>query len=78
MIKLYNLGEILGERYSGHINDVNINIEKNNYCLSKKDFYVSCDDRKLESYIEDIEDGDNFEDYCKYIFNLYKEEGYWE
>ena len=44
-------------------------------CLSEKDFYPAQDNRTLTSYIEDIEDGDNFADYCKYIFDLYEENG---
>lgn len=46
--------------------------------LTEEDFYPPTDDRVLESYIEDVEDGDNFVDYCKYIFHLYEEEGYYD
>ena len=60
-------------------------IHKNNYkfksrfsSLKEKDFYPPSDDRVLESYVEDIEDGDNFADYCEYIFNLLEEEGYYD
>ena len=34
------------------------------------------DDRNWKSNTEDIDDGDNFADYCKYIFKLYDEEEY--
>lgn len=47
-------------------------------CLSESDFYPPSDDRVLESYIEDIDDGDNYVDYCRYIFKLYEDEGYYE
>lgn len=48
------------------------------YTLSENDFYKEDDDRHLESYIEDIDGGDNFTDYCEYIFEILEEEGYWE
>ena len=48
------------------------------YYLSEADFYTSSDNRVLESYIEDIDGGDNFADYCEYIFRLYEEEGYYD
>ena len=46
--------------------------------LTEKDFYTTSDDRYLESYVEDIDGGDNFADYCEYIFELLEEEGYYE
>lgn len=45
-------------------------------CLTEIDFYPPSDDRVLKSYIEDIKGGDNFADYCEYIFELYEEEDY--
>lgn len=48
------------------------------YCLSEADFYTSSDNRVLKSYVEDIDGGDNFADYCEYIFRLYEEEGYYD
>ena len=46
--------------------------------LTKKDFYPPFDNRILESYVEDINGGDNFADYCEYIFKIYEEEGYYD
>lgn len=46
--------------------------------LSETDLYAPSDNRVLESYIEDIDGGDNFADYCEYIFKLYEEEGYYD
>lgn len=46
--------------------------------LTEQDFYTTSDNRYLESYIEDIDGGDNFADYCKYIFELLEEEDYYE
>lgn len=53
-------------------------LEKSEYDLSEKDFYPPYDNRVLESYVENIVDGDNFADYCKYIFDIYEEEGYYD
>ena len=36
------------------------------------------DDRVWESYVEDIDGGDNFADYCEYFFGLLDEEEYFE
>lgn len=52
--------------------------EKSCDYLTEEDFYPPSDDRYLESYIEDIEGGDNFADYCEYIFELLEEEEYYD
>jgi hypothetical protein len=36
------------------------------------------DDRVWESYVEDIDGGDNFADYCQYIFGMLDEEEYFD
>lgn len=54
------------------------NKEKQYYYLTEIDFYPPSDDRVWGSNIEDIEGGDNFVDYCEYIFDLLDEEGYYE
>ena len=46
--------------------------------LTEASFYPPSDDRFLKSYITDIKGGDNFADYCEYIFELLEEEGYYE
>lgn len=46
-------------------------------CLSEFNFYPPTDNRILESYIEDIDGGDNFADYCEYIFEILEEEDYY-
>jgi hypothetical protein len=46
--------------------------------LTESDFYPPSDNRYLESHVEDINGGDNFVDYCEYIFELLEEEGYYE
>lgn len=46
--------------------------------LTEQDFFTTSDSRYLESYIEDIDGGDNFADYCEYIFELLEEEGYYK
>lgn len=47
-------------------------------CLKERDFYPPLDDRVLKSNVKDIEGGDNFADYCKYIFEILDEEEYWD
>lgn len=51
---------------------------KDDSCLKESDFYPPTDDRTWKSNVEDIDGGDNFADYCKYIFKILKEEEYWE
>ena len=46
--------------------------------LNERDFYPIPDERFWESYVEDIEDGDNFADYCKYFFSICDEEEYFD
>lgn len=63
------------------INTTNIEESKNNnriYYLTEDDFNQSFDNRVLKSNVEDIKGGDNFTDYCSYIFKLYEEEGYYD
>lgn len=56
--------DILGKQYFNYLTN------NNSYSLS--------DNRVLESYVEDIDGGDNFADYCRYIFDLLEEEGYYD
>ena len=49
-----------------------------NFSLKEEDFYPPDDNRIWKSYIEDIDGGDNFEDYCEYIFKILKKENYYE
>ena len=46
--------------------------------LTEEDFYPPEDKRILKSYVEDIDDGDNFADYCEYFFELLEEENYYD
>ena len=80
----YMFEELTDEEYyeillmEGDISE-NDNLSKNDYfCLKESDFYQPCDNRILKSYIEDIYGGDNFVDYCEYIFDLYEEENYYD
>lgn len=41
-------------------------------------FYMPLDDRIWESYVYDIDGGDNFADFCEEYYLLLDEEGYWE
>lgn len=49
-----------------------------NDVLSEVDFYPPSDNRFLKSYIYDISNGDNFNDYATHIYDLYEEEEYYE
>lgn len=51
---------------------------KKDYELTEQDFYPASDDRVLTSNVEDIEDGDNFADYCEEFFELLDEEEYFD
>lgn len=45
------------------------------YCeLSEKDFYPPEDKRVFKSGVEDINNGDNFEDYSKWFYENYEDE----
>ena len=50
----------------------------NEYYLTEEDFYPPYDNRHLESYVEDIDGGDNFFEYCEYVFDIFEEENYWD
>ena len=63
----YNIDDILSE----------LNEQAYDY-LTEESFYPPSDDRHFESYVEDIDGGDNFADYCEYIFEILEEEGYYE
>lgn len=60
------------------LNQQNINLIYDEFYLTENDISFSSDDRVWTSNVEDIEDGDNFADYCEYIFNLLDEEEYFE
>lgn len=52
---------------------------------NEQDFYQTyndweplVDDRVWESYVENIDGGDNFADYCQYIFRVLDEEEYFD
>lgn len=63
----YNIDEIL--------NELN---EQPDDCLTEESFYPPSDNRYWKSYVEDIDDGDNFADYCAYIFDILEEEEYYD
>ena len=53
-------------------------LKDNDFTLSELDFYPPSDNRVLKSHIEDIDGGDNFTDYCEYIFEILEEEEYYD
>lgn len=44
------------------------------YELTEKDFYPIADDRLYISCVDDIDHGDNFEDYAKWFYDQYEED----
>lgn len=46
----------------------------NGYVLSEKDFYPPEDKRVFRSGVNDIPNGDNFDDYCEYLYETYGED----
>lgn len=67
MSNKYNIDDIMNELYEQDCN-----------YLTEESFYPPSDNRCLKSYIKDINGGDNFADYCEYIFELLEEEGHYE
>lgn len=46
--------------------------------LNEQDFYPPSDNRIWNSRVRDIKGGDNFADYCEYIFEILEEEEYFD
>lgn len=46
--------------------------------LTEQDFYPPADDRTWKSNIEDIDEENNFAQYCEEYFEILDEEGYFE
>lgn len=63
----YDVNEILDD-----------SMQRSHYYLTNESFYPPSDNRCLKSYVEDIHGGDNFADYCQYIFKVLEEEGYYD
>ena len=68
-INLHNLPIPVDEDYM-FIND--------DSCLTESDFYPPSDNRVWKSNVANISGGDNFADYCQYIFNVLEEEEYYD
>ena len=47
-------------------------------CLTEEDFYPPFDNRVWKSNVHDIDEEDNFENYCDYIFEYLDEYDYFE
>lgn len=58
------------------VQDSYSNFRDESDCLTESDFYPPSDNRVWTSNVEDIDGGDNFADYCKYIFKTLEEEKY--
>lgn len=66
------------ELENDELNEQNSCYHNKDYYLTEIDFYQSSDDRVWTSNVEDIDGGDNFADYCKYIFGMLEEEEYFD
>ena len=66
--------DVYGEEHYKYI----IERERKINCLTEQDFYPPEDNRVLKSYVQDIYGGDNFSDYCRYIFSVLDEEEYYD
>lgn len=67
------------------IDELEEELNQQDFCPRTQDdylveFYLSAnmDDRTWKSYVEDIDGGDNFAEYCEYIFKILEEEEYFE
>ena len=69
----------MSEQYYDYLTEADFRlISGDNFYLSESDFYPPSDSRVWKSYVEDIDGGDNFADYCEYIFKIYEDEGYYD
>lgn len=55
-----------------------LNQSDKDFLLTEIDLYPPSDNRILKSYIEDIDGGDNFADFCEEFFEMLEEEGYYD
>lgn len=53
-------------------------MQEESYYLTEEDFYPPSDNRTFKSNVRDIYGGDNFADYCEYIFEYLEEEEYYD
>lgn len=66
------------QEYYSQTNNYKAYLDGDKFYLTEKTFYSSSDDRTWKSNVEDIYGGDNFADYCEYIFDFLEEEGYYD
>ena len=76
MINKFIYNDLIKE--AQRIQDIRVQSYSFGDVLNETDFYPPPDNRVWETYIEDIEDGDNFVDYCKYFFSICDEEEYFD
>lgn len=66
------------EELEEELNEQNSYLKDQDIYLLETNFDISLDNRIWESYVEDIDGGDNFADYCNYIFKMLEDEDYFE
>lgn len=71
--------ECLLNQHGFHLEDEFYKVDDNTYHEDSNNFYSSLeDDRVWTSNVEDINNGDNFADFCEDYFRLLEEENYFE
>lgn len=72
------LDDELEEINDDELDEQSLYSDRDYSCLDESDFYPPSDNRVWRSNVEDIEGGDNFADYCRYIFKTLEEEEYYD
>ena len=65
-------------RFLDPVDDEDYMLTNNDCCLTESDFFPPSDNRVWKSNVNDISGGDNFADYCQYIFGVLEEEEYYD
>jgi hypothetical protein len=79
MNKRYLFGdELLNEECEKELNEQDCHFKDTEPCLTEQDFYPPSDNRVWKSNIKDVDNGDNFADYCVEFFEMLDEDEYYD
>lgn len=70
--------ELLDKELEDELSEQDFCLNDIDSCPTEIDFYPPSDDRVWTSNVEDIDDGDNFIDYCVEFFEMLDEEEYYD
>ena len=70
--------ELLNEEFEDELDEQGSCLDDIDFCLTELDFYPYSDNRVWTSNVEDIDDGDNFAEYCSEFFEMLDEEEYYD